>query len=681
MHIKTILHFIFITIMLFFFTTSTALAFPTQTIAATNQKLGGLNLDGYCQNLGSGANAVVTNQVWTCGNGGTVIVLTSACQWQYRINNVSAQQDIPGNPYSWSCYESSVTPTPTPQSSLGGLNLNAYCASLGNQSQATTANGAWYCVGSSQAIVLTSACQWQYKANNVTAVQGIPNNVYSWSCYATSAAISPSPIATPSATPTPTPPIINLSGIHVFGNMLVNDQGQQVILRGVNRSGTEYACVQGNGIFDGPNDNASIQAMKTWGINAVNILLNEDCWLGINGVNPLYSGTNYQQAIIAYTKLLESNGIYPILSYHWGAPGTQLALGQPDMPDADHAPAFWQSVANTFKNDQAVILHPQEEPHPLGNTDSQAAWQCWRDGGTCADTAYQVVGMQSLVNTIRSAGANNVIGLSGIQYANTMTQFLNYLPNDPLHNLIGMVDVYPDENPCNTVSCYNSEYAPVIAQMPFMAGEFGESVNGNICGVTSSNIFLNWMDQHNSGYLAWTWDAWNTPCGDLSLITSYDGTPHVPNGTNYKAHLLALGNGLQGEYFDNLTLTEPSVLTRIDPTIDFLWQNSPPSPSVNQTDFSVRWTGYVVPAFSENYTFYTISDDGIRVWVNGVEIINDWTDHSARQDSGSIPLTAGAKTSIRIEYYQHGGQALATLSWSSPSTPMQIIPQSVLFSQ
>jgi hypothetical protein len=327
----------------------------------------------------------------------------------------------------------------------------------------------------------------------------------------------------------------------VSGNELVNAQGQQVILRGVNKSGTEYACIQGWGIFDGPNDAASIQAMKSWGINGVNIGLNEDCWLGINGVASQYGGATYQQAIVAYTKLLESYGIYPVISLFWEAPGTQQATDQTSMPDADHATALWQSVANTFKGDTAVILRIKEEPYPAGNSDTTAAWQCWRNGGSSCNEGYSVVGMQSLINTMRATGATNVIQVPGIQYANQMDQFLTYKPSDPLNNLMGVVDVYPDLNPCNSVTCYNSEYAPIIAQMPFMAGEFGESVNGNLCSVTNSNIFMNWMDQHNSGYFAWVWDTWGTSCGDLSLILSYDGTPHSPNGTNYRAHLASLG--------------------------------------------------------------------------------------------------------------------------------------------
>ncbi|MGH8611117.1 MAG: cellulase family glycosylhydrolase [Gammaproteobacteria bacterium] len=335
----------------------------------------------------------------------------------------------------------------------------------------------------------------------------------------------------------------SLSSLSVSGNKIVNEQGQQVILRGVDRNGPEYMCVGeygSTGIFDGPTDTASVQAMKNWGINAVLIPLNETCWLGINGVNSAYSGTNYRQAVINYVKLLESYNIYPIISYMWGAPGTQQAREHPAMPNADHAPTFWTSVANTFKDDKAVIFRLQQEPHPNNSADNTAAWQCWKNGGSSCNEGYAVVGFQSLVNTVRATGAQNVLALSGVDWANGMTQFLTYKPTDPLNNLIATVDVYPNGNTCGSVACYDSQYAPVLAQIPFMAGEFGESVNGNVCSVTASNTLLNWLDQHQSGYMAWVWNSYVQTCGDLELITSYDGTPHSPNGTNYKRHLLNL---------------------------------------------------------------------------------------------------------------------------------------------
>src|SRR6266705_6890644 len=113
--------------------------------------------------------------------------------------------------------------------------------------------------------------------------------------------------------------------IRVSGNHIVDAHGNVVQLRGVNRSGAEYACAEGWRIFDGPTDNAtSIAAMKSWHVNTVRLPMNEDCWLGINGVNPLYAGANYRNAIVKYVNDLNAQGIIVILNLHFSAPGTTV---------------------------------------------------------------------------------------------------------------------------------------------------------------------------------------------------------------------------------------------------------------------------------------------------------------------------------------------------------------------
>jgi hypothetical protein len=87
----------------------------------------------------------------------------------------------------------------------------------------------------------------------------------------------------------------------------------------------------------------------------------------------------------------------------------------------------------------------------------------------------------------------------------------------------------------------------------------------------------------------------------------------------------------------------------------------------------------VQPVYTETYTFYTQSDDGVRLWVNGKLLIDNWTDHAATQNSGTITLTAGQKYSIKMEYYENSGGAVAKLSWSSPSQAKQVIPKARLF--
>ncbi len=150
-------------------------------------------------------------------------------------------------------------------------------------------------------------------------------------------------------------------GLHVKGNHIVDRHGRTVVLHGVNRSGTEYGCIQGWGIFDGPDDAASVAAMATWHVNVVRIPLNEDCWLGINGVKSEYAGARYVRAITDYVDLLHAHGMYAELSLMWGAPGTAKATYQSGAPDEDHAPAMWASMARTFRHDPDVILSPWGE--------------------------------------------------------------------------------------------------------------------------------------------------------------------------------------------------------------------------------------------------------------------------------------------------------------------------------
>ncbi|HEX3695007.1 MAG TPA: PA14 domain-containing protein [Polyangia bacterium] len=135
--------------------------------------------------------------------------------------------------------------------------------------------------------------------------------------------------------------------------------------------------------------------------------------------------------------------------------------------------------------------------------------------------------------------------------------------------------------------------------------------------------------------------------------------------------------GLVGTYFNMEDFTDQA-LARTDATVDFDWGQASPDPRVPIDGFSIRWTGTVTPRFSETYTFYTLADDGTRLWINGQQLINDWAVHPAAQQSGSIPLQAGKPVSLRLEYFDDGGAALVHLSWSSASEPKAIIPTSAL---
>jgi endoglucanase len=311
----------------------------------------------------------------------------------------------------------------------------------------------------------------------------------------------------------------------VVGNQLLDGNNNVLHLHGVNFSGTEYACVQGWGIFDGPSDDTMINALSSWHINVVHMGLNEDCILGINGVNPAYSGATYMNAISGFVNRLHAHGIYAEISLMWAAPGTQQAQGHPRILDADHAPAALQAIGNAFKNDPMTFIGLQSEPHDI-------SWACWKNGGSsCTGLGYTALGMQGALNAVRGSGANNVVTVSGIDWANNLTGWLANEPNDQAHQLVAEQHVY-NFNVCGTVACFEQQVTPVAAVVPVVWGEVGE----DDCGSGTVAQFLPYADVHISAAEAWTWDTWGT-CE--SLISNFNGTPANAFGTFVRSYYLA----------------------------------------------------------------------------------------------------------------------------------------------
>ena len=321
-------------------------------------------------------------------------------------------------------------------------------------------------------------------------------------------------------------------GLHVAGNRLLDARGRPVQFRGVNRAGTEYACIQGWGIFDGPSSERSVAAMAKWRINAVRIPINEDCWLGINGVKPQYAGANYRRAITRYVALLRRHGMYAELSLMWAAPGKNRATYQSGAPDADHAPDVWASMASTFKDNPNVVLAPWGETVVNAN--------CFLRGGVCEatygpdNTQYETAGMQQAVDVMRRAGYRGVISIPGIDYANNLSAWLSHQPRDPLRQLIAEAHVY-GKNTCGSTRCFDATYAPVARRVPLIFGETGETYDGSECGTQHISEIVDWADAHRVGYLAWTWDTWGN-CS--ALIENYAGTPRAAYGAWIRSHYL-----------------------------------------------------------------------------------------------------------------------------------------------
>jgi hypothetical protein len=165
---------------------------------------------------------------------------------------------------------------------------------------------------------------------------------------------------------------------------------------------------------------------------------------------------------------------------------------------------------------------------------------------------------------------------------------------------------------------------------------------------------------------------------DQWIITGNDGSGVQTVALTGVAHVA--GDGLAATYFDMPDLTGNTV-TRIDPQIDFDWAGAAPADGIGANGFSATWTGQVLPNTTEVYTFHAESDDGVRLWINGDLVIDQWDSHASSEATASLALVAGQAVDLRMEYWQGWGEAVARLSWSAPSLLKQVIPQVQLFSR
>jgi endoglucanase len=304
----------------------------------------------------------------------------------------------------------------------------------------------------------------------------------------------------------------------------VDRYGHAIRLLGVNRAGAEYACLQGHPPLGGPTDSRAIAAMTAWRINAVRVPLNEHCWLGINGAPAGYGKTDYRAAIKRYVSRLHRSRLYVVLDLHWSAPGRAKAQGQRAMADLDHAPAFWRSVARTFKRDHAIAFDLYNEPHDI-------TWKCWRDG-CMLDEGWRTAGMQTLVDAVRSSGARQPIIATGIRWGTDLSSWLDYRPEDPANQLAAGLHVY-DFSHCTSTSCWTRTVDPVARDVPVVATELGERE----CRGAFLDRFMSWADSAGVSYLGWSWNPFG--CAAPALIRSWDGQP-TASGDRLRAHLLSL---------------------------------------------------------------------------------------------------------------------------------------------
>jgi hypothetical protein len=341
--------------------------------------------------------------------------------------------------------------------------------------------------------------------------------------------------------------------LQVVGNRVVDARtGQTFVMRGVNWPSFEYACHDGYGYSNsagkrtvGP-DAAGAATIVSWHINTVRIPLNQDCWLGEDKLPKFGTRSGYRRAVRKWVSVLHRAGLAVVLDLHWSGPSGVVADGQRAMAD-DRSDDFWLSVARAFRRDHSVVFDLFNEPYGRFGPPGLAfdlTWACWRNGGCNAPRAnirepldgntFATIGMQQMIDAIRSTGATQPIMVSGRDFGNNVSGWLANRPADG--QLIASFHNYLSQ-PCNTVACWDATVAPVVAQVPVVSGEFGE----NDCKTTFADTFMDWADQRDVGYLMWAW--WLLPdrsCKRQVLLRDVHGRARSPNGKALKAHLAAL---------------------------------------------------------------------------------------------------------------------------------------------
>jgi endoglucanase len=213
-----------------------------------------------------------------------------------------------------------------------------------------------------------------------------------------------------------------------------------------------------------------------------------------------------------------------------GGAGAQPGVGLIPLPDAEHAPDFWRSVATEYRHDRSLLFDLYNEPHDV-------TWECWAAPCSVYDRWfgwYPATGLPNLLRVVRATGARQPVLLGGLDWASDLRGWPAHRPYDPAHALVAANHTY-DFTACYSVC--RKALANIASRVPVVTGELGEGD----CRHSYIDPYMRWADRHGISYLGWTWDAggrWDC-AGGPSLITDYSGHP-TRFGKGFREHLRAL---------------------------------------------------------------------------------------------------------------------------------------------
>ena len=274
-------------------------------------------------------------------------------------------------------------------------------------------------------------------------------------------------------------------------------------------------------------------------------------------------------------------------------------------------------------------------------------------------TSYSDSGLSAATQYVYRVRANNAAGDSAFSAEANATTLLN-LPVAP--SVLAATATSPSQANLTWTDNANNETGFKLERKTGSGGTYSQIATPAANATSYSDTGLSAAAQSFYRVRA------NNAAGDSAFSNEANATTSSSN------------TGLTAVYFNNISLSGAVELTRPE-VVDFDWGSGSPGPGVNPDNFSARWTGQVEAPSSGSYVFRTVSDDGVRLWVNGIQVINNWTNHaSTANDSASISLNAGTRYDIVMEYYEGGGGAVARLQWQTPVVGSFVaIPASRLF--
>ncbi len=287
--------------------------------------------------------------------------------------------------------------------------------------------------------------------------------------------------------------------LHTEGTRVLDASGKPVWLYGVNIASLEWTTA-GDHVPESVN-----RAIHDWKANFIRLPLAQDRWFG-RMTNQTDSGASYRALVDDIVATCAGARVYINLDLHWSDCGTWVneggKLGQHNLPDKNSI-TFWQDLATRYKNHPNVVFGLYNEPH-------DATFAIWHDGGTVTDkparwnpsqvpVVYEAVGMQKLYNTVRAAGATNLVTVSGLDWGFDLSGVLQgYAITGS--NFVYETHPYPFKD-----TNWDGYFGAVSEKYPVYVGEwgFGGRRSNSTNDLIYANHLMDYTRQHDLHWTAW----------------------------------------------------------------------------------------------------------------------------------------------------------------------------------